>query len=106
MGTLHQEFWMSEGLGRTRRERQSGAYRYYLPTRLRDMHIALEPDVVGDVSRAEYAIVALNERTAAHRPAFAARRGGLVVFHRRPFDRHAKAFAGGNEPGQPRSVSP
>ena len=31
MGTLHQEFWMSEGLGRTRRERQSGAYRYYLP---------------------------------------------------------------------------
>ena len=67
MGTLHQEFWMSEGLGRTRRERQSGAYRYYLPTRLRDMHIALEPDVVGDVSRAEYAIVALNERTAALR---------------------------------------
>ena len=67
MGTLHQEFWMSEGLGRTRRERQSGAYRYYLPTRLSDLRIALEPDVVGDVGRAEHAIAALNERTTALR---------------------------------------
>lgn len=67
MGTLHEEFWMSEGVGRTRRERQSGAYRYYLPTKLGEMPIALEPDVVGDVTRAEHAIASLNERAIALR---------------------------------------
>lgn len=67
MGTLHEEFWISEGSGRTRRERQSGAYRYYLPTQLKDMHIALEPDVVGDIGRAEHAIASLNGRTTALR---------------------------------------
>ncbi|WP_172623439.1 Fic family protein [Arabiibacter massiliensis] len=67
MGTLHREFWISEGMGRTRRERQSGAYFYYLPGMLKNMGVALEPDVVGDVGRAEQAIAALNERVRALR---------------------------------------
>lgn len=67
MGTLHKEFWASEGQGRTRAERRSGSYEYYLPTPLASLHMALEPDVVGDVARAERAIEKLNvEAEALH----------------------------------------
>ncbi len=67
MGTLHQQFWTSEGRGQTRRERKSGPYKYYLPTPLAELDIALEPDVVGDVTRAELSIQKLNaESTALH----------------------------------------
>lgn len=65
MGALHKEFWASEGMGRTRRERRSGSYEYYVPTPLLKLKIALEPDVVGDVVRAERAIVLLNEKAVA-----------------------------------------
>ena len=65
MGTLHKEIWLSEGAGRSRKERVSGAYEYFLPTKLADMEIALEPDVVGDISRAESAIMCLNSETVA-----------------------------------------
>lgn len=65
MGTLHKQFWISEGQGRTRRERKSGAYEYYLPTPLAKLDVALEPDVVGDVTRAEIAIQKLNSESAA-----------------------------------------
>lgn len=60
MGTYHDEYWISEGLGRNRKERMSGRYSYYLPTRLSKLTIALDPDVVGDVGRAERAIAELN----------------------------------------------
>lgn len=65
MGTLHKEFWLSDGSGRTRAERQSGLCRYYLPTLLSDMSVSLESDVVGDVSRAEQAISRLNEEAVS-----------------------------------------
>lgn len=64
MGTLHEEFWLSEGTGHTRTERKSGKYEYYLPTLLCDLKLYLEPDVVGDVTRAENAIVRLNENAS------------------------------------------
>ncbi len=67
MGTLHRKVWLSEGAGRSRKERASGAYEYFLPTKLADMEIALESDVVGDVGRAEAAIAKLNgEARALH----------------------------------------
>lgn len=65
MGTLHRKIWLSEGAGRSRKERASGAYEYFLPAKLRDMDIALEPDVVGDVGRAEAEIVKLNAEAGA-----------------------------------------
>lgn len=65
MGTYHEQFWMSEGQGQTRQERKSGSYQYYLPTPLSKLHISLEPDVVGDVARAELAIQKLNSESHA-----------------------------------------
>lgn len=61
MGTLHEEFWLSEGAGRTRKERRSGAYSYYLPTLLNSLDFSLDQDVVNDVASAERAIAQLNE---------------------------------------------
>ncbi|MEG1097217.1 MAG: Fic family protein [Raoultibacter sp.] len=65
MGTLHKEFWLSEGAGRTRAQRRSGAYAYFLPTPLLSMKITLDGDVVGDVGRAQQAIVDLNRRAVS-----------------------------------------
>lgn len=65
MGTLHKEMWLSEGVGRSRRERASGAYEYFLPTRLSEMNVALGLDVVGDVVHAEAAIAKLNAEARA-----------------------------------------
>lgn len=65
MGTCHKEFWTSEGQGRTRAERRSGSYEYYLPTPLASLQVALEPDVVGDVVRAERAVEKLNAEAKA-----------------------------------------
>ena len=65
MGTLHREMWLSEGSGRSRKERASGAYEYFLPTELACMEIALDPDVVGDLTRAEAAIQQLNCKAVA-----------------------------------------
>ena len=53
MGTYHEAIWVSEGAGRTRRERASGRYQWYLPSRLADMDLSLDSDVAQDVMRAE-----------------------------------------------------
>ena len=60
MGAYHKEVWVSEGRGQSRRQRASGAYRYYVPTKLADLDISLDADVAGDVSRAETALLKLN----------------------------------------------
>lgn len=65
MGTFHKAYWASEGAGRSRRERRSGEYEYYVPTPLADLSAVLEADVVGDVARAERAIAELNAGVAA-----------------------------------------
>ena len=65
MGTLHKELWLSEGEGRTRKERRSGAFCSYLPSFLEDTKVYLEPDVVGDVGRAEQALAKLNDEVVA-----------------------------------------
>lgn len=59
MGAYHKEVWVSEGRGQSRRQRASGAYRYYVPTKLADLDISLDADVAGDVSRAEAALLSL-----------------------------------------------
>jgi Fic family protein len=67
MGTSHKERWFSDGSGSSRMERRSGTFYYYLPTPLSRIKVSLEPDVVGDVGRAEQAITKLNgETTALH----------------------------------------
>lgn len=60
MGTYHKAYWESDGTGQTRRERKSGPYEYYLPTKLSDLEVSLDVDVVADVVRAESAIRELN----------------------------------------------
>lgn len=65
MGTLHRAFWKSDGEGQTRRERMSGSYEYYVPTKLADLTFALDTDVVSDVVRAEAAIRELNSKVEA-----------------------------------------
>lgn len=60
MGTFHEVFWQSDGSGQTRKERQSGAYRYYLPTPLAELDLMLSTDTVSDLVRAETAIRELN----------------------------------------------
>lgn len=65
MGTLHKQFWAGEGQGQTRQERKGGTYEYYLPTPLSKLDAALEPDVVGDVARAQAAIQKLNAEAVA-----------------------------------------
>lgn len=62
MGTLHEAYWLSDGQGQTRKERQSGAYRYYLPAPLAKLDIKLSTDTVSDIVRAETAIRELNAR--------------------------------------------
>ncbi len=62
MGVLYKAIWISSGSGQTRKQRASGSYEYYLPTKLSCINIALDPDVAGDISRAELAIEQLNNK--------------------------------------------
>ena len=63
MGTLHKEMWVSDGSGMSRRQRASGVYHWYLPDKLNDLHVLLEPDVVLDVVNAEVALATCNKGT-------------------------------------------
>lgn len=56
MGTLHKEMWVSTGAGSSRRQRASGVYYWFLPTKLSDLDVSLDADVVADVTRAERAL--------------------------------------------------
>jgi Fic family protein len=56
MGYYHEEYWLSDGSGQTRTERRSGAYRYYVPSKLVDLEIQHDTDVVADIVRAEKAL--------------------------------------------------
>lgn len=60
MGTLQSAFWQSDDTGQTRKERQSGSYNYYVPTKLGQLVVSWDADVVADVVRAEAAIRELN----------------------------------------------
>ena len=60
MGTLHGNLWNIDSAERSRIRRIDSEYEYYLPTPLREVKVLLEPDVVGDVCRAELAISKLN----------------------------------------------
>jgi Fic family protein len=62
MGYLHEAFWLSEGLGQTRMERRSGAYRYFVPTMLADLEIRLDSDAAADIGRAERALLEVSLR--------------------------------------------
>ncbi|MDR2956923.1 MAG: Fic family protein [Coriobacteriales bacterium] len=60
MGKYLNEYWLSEGSGRTRRERQSGTYHPYLPDALSTQEFYFHSEVVAAVSTAESAIRDLN----------------------------------------------
>lgn len=60
MGTYREEFWRSDQWGGSRKQRASGAYRYYVPDPLDGLRFALDEDVVGDVERAQRALYDLN----------------------------------------------
>ena len=62
MGTLHREVWVSDGSGMSRRQRASGVYYWYLPTKLCELPVLLEPDVVSDVVKAEVALATCKKR--------------------------------------------
>ena len=56
MGTLHRAQWVSTGSGASRRQRASGVFYWFMPTRIADLPLTLDADVVADVSRAERAL--------------------------------------------------
>jgi Fic family protein len=60
MGYYQEAFWLNEGQGASRAERRSGAFHYYVPTRLSLLHLRLETDVVSDIVRAEKALSEMN----------------------------------------------
>ena len=63
MGTYVRQIWLSEGAGRTRRERRSGAYHAYIPTPLAALPSDIPGDVAADLSCAAAALVRLNATT-------------------------------------------
>lgn len=65
MGTSHKAIWISDGLGQSRKQRRNGAYHYYVPTLLSQLPLNLSMDVSADVSRAEQAIIKLNNTAHA-----------------------------------------
>lgn len=65
MGSYQNEMWISTGLGQSRKQRASGAYQSYLPTRLSERDLSLDADVAGDVAAAQSAIALLNNGKGA-----------------------------------------
>ncbi|MDR2108299.1 MAG: Fic family protein [Coriobacteriales bacterium] len=57
MGCYHDAYWTSEGAGQTRAERRSGAYRFYVPTKLSVLELQLSSDVVADIGQAQQALL-------------------------------------------------
>ena len=60
MGTYEKQQWISTGLGQSRRQRASGSYLSYVPTKLTALDLSLDADVVGDVANAQARIELLN----------------------------------------------
>ncbi len=59
------EYWMSDGVGVTRRDRQGCAYRAYVPDPLMSRSFVFEGDVAADVADAEAAILRLNSQASS-----------------------------------------
>ena len=56
MGYYKEAFWLSEGQGQSKAERKSGAYTYYVPSKLAQLELQLDTDTVADIVRAEKAL--------------------------------------------------
>ena len=56
MGRYHEAFWEPDPTQLSRRGRRGGPYKWYEPTRLSELDLALSGDVVSDVLRAEDAL--------------------------------------------------
>lgn len=65
MSYLVDEYWMSDGSGVTRRDRQGCAYRAYVPDPLMGRTFAFAGDVAADVADAEAAVIRLNSQASA-----------------------------------------
>ena len=59
MGRYHEAFWEPDPTQLSRRGRRGGPYKWYEPTRLSELDLALSGDVVSDVLRAEDALAAM-----------------------------------------------
>jgi len=59
------EYWVSDGGGVTRRDRQGCAYRAYVPDPLMGRAFTLDGDVAADVADAETAILRLNNQASS-----------------------------------------
>ena len=59
------EYWMSDGSGVTRRDRQGCAYRAYVPDPLMGRDFVFAGDVAADIADAEAAVIRLNSQASA-----------------------------------------
>jgi len=65
MSYLVDEYWMSDGSGVTRRDRQGCAYRAYVPDPLMGRDFVFAGDVAADIADAEAAVIRLNSQASA-----------------------------------------
>ena len=61
MGVYQSDYWQSCGWGMNRRETQSGTYHPFLPDKLAGLDIMLTPEAVSAVTRAQSAVLLLNQ---------------------------------------------
>lgn len=59
------EYWMSDGSGMTRRDRQGCVYRAYVPDPLMGRDFVLAGDVAADIADAEAAVLRLNSQASS-----------------------------------------
>lgn len=59
------EYWMSDGSGVTRRDRQGCAYRAYVPDPLMGRDFVFAGDVAADIADAEAAVIRLNSQASS-----------------------------------------
>lgn len=60
MATYEDRYWLADGSGVTRKQRQSCEYRVYIPDTLADRTFVFDGDVAADIADAEAAIIRLN----------------------------------------------
>jgi Fic family protein len=65
MAEFLSEYWLSEGQGRTRRERMGGEYHPYVPDTLMGRDLMFQHEVVAAISAAEGAITRFNDQCGA-----------------------------------------
>lgn len=65
MAGYEERYWLADGSGVTRKQRQSCEYRVYNPDRLADRTFVFDGDVAADIADAEAAIIRLNAQATS-----------------------------------------